>query len=379
MEPTGLRLVTGRGAQGSARHFVVAPIVLGALALGVAGLGTGLGADAARRKVEVAQLAEAAVQLALERGSEDRQVRETLIDLRRTLGWRPLESRTRVVYASLVLALSTQVEDMRLAGFHAGRAAQLSPVTVSVVRASTLVLAHTGNLADALALVRRMFGYDAPRAAALLAQVEGLVLVTPLDEALPDTAEAWMAWSVQLSRDGRDEEAGALLQRTYEHWPDYLPARARLANRAYRRQDWPSLAAVLPVDETLPAESAAGQLLIWRAHLKAHQQDERGARADVEAALQLRESRSVRTLAGDLYETLGDVAQARREWNRALHRTPKGQAAARRGLLQRLARLEDVHGRPTAALRLWEALLELDPEHTEAQRRVDDLMGFHRP
>ncbi len=378
METPDLRLVTRRCPPGPPRRFTVAPLALGALALGVAGLGTWFGADEARRKIEVAELAEDAVQLALQRGSEDRQVRETLIDLRRTLGWRPLESRTRVVYASLVLALSTQVEDMRLAGFHAGRAAQLSPVTVSVVRASTLVLAHTGNLADALALVRRMFGYDARRAAALLAQVEALVLVTPLDEALPESAEAWMAWSGQLSRDRRHEEASAWLEQTYERWPDYLPARSRLAYRAYRREDWQSLAALLPADETLPADSAAAQLLIWRAHLKASRQDESGARADVETALQLWESRTVRMLAGDLFETLGDVARARREWNRALHRTPTDQTAARRGLLQRLARLEDTHGRPAAALRLWEALLELDPEHIEARRRIDDLAGFRR-
>jgi len=379
VETPGLRLVTARGRQGPRHRFVVAPLVLGALTVGVAALGTWLGADEARRKIEVAKLAEAAVQLALERGSEDPEVRETLIDLRRTLGWRPLESRTRVVYASLVLALSTRIEDMRLAGFHAGRAAQLSPVTVSVVRAATLVLAHTGNLDDALALVRRMFGYDAPRAAALLAQVETLVLVTPLDQALPESAEAWMAWSAQLSRDGRDEEASEWLERTYERWPDYLPARARLAYRAHRRRDWQSLAALLPAEETLPADPAAAQLLIWRAHLKARQADESGARTDVETALQLWESRAVRTLAGDLFETLGDVERARREWNLALHRTPTTQTAARRGLLQRLARLEDVHGRPAAALRLWEALLELDPEHAEARRRVDDLAGFQRP
>ncbi len=187
-----------------------------------------------------------------------------------------------------------------------------------------------------------------------------------------------MAWSGQLLRDGRSEEARAWLVETHERWPDYLPARARLAHRAYSRQDWQSLAALLPAAETLPADPAAAQLLIWRAHLKASQQDESGARADVETALQLWESRSIRTLAGDLYQTLGDVARARREWNRALHRTPADQTDARRGLLRRLARLEDVHGRPAAALRLWEALLELDPEHIEARRRVDDLAGFRR-
>ncbi len=374
MEKPDLRLVTERPP----RRLVVAPLVLGALALGAAGLGTWLGADEARRTIEVTELAEAAVQLALERGSEDRQVRETLIDLRRTLGWRPLESRTRVVYASLILALSTRVEEMRLAGFHAGRAAQLSPVTVSVVRAATLVLAHTGQLDDAVALVRHMFDYDARRAVALLAQVQALVLVLPLDEAIPQRAEAWTVWAEQLSRDGRNEEADGWLERTHERWPEHLPARARLAQRAFQERDWTSLAALLPGDESLPADPAAAQLLIWRAHLRVSQQDASGARADVEAALGLWESPGIRTLAGDLFETIGDVPRARQEWNRALHRTPTGQTGARRRLLRRLARLEDTHGRAAAALRLWNAVLELDPEHAEARRRVDDLAGFRR-
>ena len=182
----------------------------------------------------------------------------------------------------------------------------------------------------------------------------------------------------RAEKERRHEEAEAWLEQTHERWPDYLPARARLAYRAYRRQDWQALAAVLPAAESLPENPTAAPLLIWRAHLKASRQDESGARADVELALQLADSRTVRTLAGDLFETLGDVAGARREWNRALHRTPAELTAARRGLLQRLARLEDVHGRPAAALHLWEALLELDPEHHEARRRVDDLTGFRR-
>ena len=90
------------------------------------------------------------------------------------------------------------------------------------------------------------------------------------------------------------------------------------------------------------------------------------------------QSRTIRTLAGDVYEELGRIARARNEWNRALHGARAGQASARRGLLVRLARLEDVHGEPAAALRLWETLLELDPEHAEDRRRGDDLAGFRR-
>lgn len=378
METSELRLVTDADPERPQDRSVPAALLLGALALGAFGLSTWLGADEARRKVEVAELAEAAVQMALERGSEDPQVRETLIDLRRTLGWRPLESRTRVVYASLVLALSARAEDAQLAGFQAARAAELSPVTVSVVHAAVLVLSHTGELDHALALVRGMFGYDARRAARLLAQVDSLVLVASVDGAVPETAEAWMAWSRQLANDLRAKEAEAWLERTFDRWPDHLPARTRLAAGAFRRRDWTALAKLVPPDGTFPTEPAAAPLLIWRARLRARAKDEAGALEDIRAALDLTQSRTIRTLAGDVYEALGRIARARNEWNRALHGARAGQASARRGLLVRLARLEDVHGEPAAALRLWETLLELDPEHAEARRRVDDLAGFRR-
>ena len=138
MENRVLKLVRATEAAPPAGGGALVPFLVGALVLGSAGLAGWLGADEARRKVEVTTLAEQALQLALERGSDDPSVRRTLIDLRRTVGRRPLESRTRVVYASLVLALSTNQDEMQLAGFHAGRAAELSPVTVSVVRAATL-------------------------------------------------------------------------------------------------------------------------------------------------------------------------------------------------------------------------------------------------
>jgi len=55
---------------------------------------------------------------------------------------------------------------------------------------------------------------------------------------------------------------------------------------------------------------------------------------------------------------------------------PDGETAGRRNLLTRLARLEDEHGRASAALRLWQAILELDPSHPEATRRVRALGGL---
>lgn len=354
------------------------PVVLGLVVLAAALLATWLGADRARRKIEVREIAEQAVQMALERGSTDAEVRATLVDLRRTLGWRPLESRTRVVYASLVLGLASRQEDMRLAAFHADRAAELAPVTVPVVHAAALVLAHTGDLDRALILIARMFSYDPPRAATTLSQIESLVLGVRLDEGIPDTPEAWLAWSLQLRRDGRRDEAGEWLRRTHARWPGHLPALVRLARVAYGRRHWAKLGALLPSGAPLPDEPAVAELLAWRAHAALQRNDPDPARADIERALRLHASDRVRALAGDLFEQLGDVERARREWTRALHGTSNVRRSNRRALLERLARLEDRHGRPAAALRHWETLLAIDPDHVEARRRVDDLSGFQR-
>lgn len=348
------------------------------LVVAAALVATWLGADQARRKIEVRELAEGALKTALQRGSEDSDVREALVDMRRTLGWRPLESKTRVVYASLVLGLASRREDMELAAFHADRAAELAPVTVPVVRAAALVLANTGRLERALELIRHMFSYDPSRAAATLAQIETLVLGVRLDEGIPESADAWLAWSRQLRIDGRRDEAEAWLERAHERWPDHVPTLVRMAGAAYRRRDWPALERLLPPGKPLPAEREAATLHIWRAHLALQGGRSDEAVTDVETALRLQGSGSIRTLAGDFFERMGDPARARREWSRALHGTSRESLSTRRALFLRLARLEDRHGRPAAALRFWEAVLEIDPDHAEARRRVDDLSGFQR-
>jgi tetratricopeptide (TPR) repeat protein len=354
------------------------PVALGLLVLAAALAATWLGADRARRKIEVGRLAEEALRTALERGSADPEVHATLVDLRRVLGWRPLESKTRVVYASLVLGLATHREDMRLAAFHAERAAALAPVTVPVVRAAALVLANTGDRDRSLELVRSMFGYDPARAAATLAQIESLVLGVRLDEGIPETPDAWTAWSRQLRSDGRRDEAGEWLRRTHARWPAHLPAWVAMARNAYSRRDWAALESLLPAGRPLPMEPEAAALHIWRAHLVLRRGEREEALARVETALSLTGSGGVRTLAGDLFDRAGDWARARREWSRALHSTSRARTSTRRALLLRLARLEDRHGRPGAALRLWESVLEIDPDHVEARRRVDDLSGFQR-
>ncbi len=362
-------------AAGGARSLA---LVLGLGILACALAATGLGADQARREIDIREPAEQALRTALARGSEDVEVRDTLVALRRTLGWRPLESRTRVVYASLLLGLSTRLEEMQLAGFHARRAAELAPVTVSVVRAAALVLAHTGALETALALVRQMFGYDPARAAETLAQIDSSVLGVPLEQAIPDAADAWLAWSDRLRAGGRSDAAEAWLERTHNRWPAHVPASIQIGARAFLRGDWPALETLLPPDRELPATREAAPLHVWRAHLRRRLGDARGALADAERAVALGGTPGVRRSAGDLFLDFGDLDRARREWSRALHEAAPGAVAERQALLARLARLEDRHGQPAKALRYWEELLRIDPADSEARRRADDLSGFRR-
>jgi tetratricopeptide (TPR) repeat protein len=380
VEARELKLVEARGEReaGGAPSRVTA-IALGLLVVAAASLATWLDAAEARRTIDVRQLAEQALQTALRRGAADVEVRDALVELRRTLGWRPLESRTRVVYASLLLGLATDVEEMQLAAFHADRAADLAPVTVPVVRAAALVLASTGEVDRALELTRNMFGYDPRGAAAMLSQIEALVFGVDLDRGLPPAPEAWMAWSRQLETERRRAEAADWRARTLERWPDHVPALARTAAFAFGRGNWDALAELLPPAGRLPDDDRqSARLYAWRAHLSWHSGDREAALADIERALELRDTGPIRTLSGDLFEKMGDSTRARSDWNRALFGTATTSVSSRRGLLLRLARLEDRHGRPAAALRFWKALLALDPEHPEARRRIDDLAGFHR-
>ena len=93
-----------------------------------AALATLLGADRARRSMDPRKIAEGALQASLEHGNDAPVVREVLVDLRRSLGRRPLDSGTRVAYAGLLLGLSSSVEQTRAAAFHARRASELAPV-----------------------------------------------------------------------------------------------------------------------------------------------------------------------------------------------------------------------------------------------------------
>lgn len=375
MHPPLIELTLAHGAAGGPAARRVGALLLAGLILGAAILSTWSGVGPARRPLDVRNLAAEASQLTVELGSADDRVRSMLIELRRHLGRRPLDARARAVYASLLLGLSRSPEHGEAAAFHATRAARLAPVTVHVVRLAALVLARTGEPAAALGMTRDMFAYDRAAAATLLAQLEPLLDGEPFELALPQEPAAWLAWATALREHDRSDEAADWLLRSHERWPDHLPTLHLLAYDAAVRERWQALRQLLPATLGLAETREAAPLFALRARWRAMEHDRAGGSRDLERALRLDfDSGHVQMLAGEACESLGDIEQARRLWQRALHE----ESAPRARLLYLLARLEQRHGQPAAALRHWQSLLELEPQHAEAQRRVDDLTGFSR-
>jgi tetratricopeptide (TPR) repeat protein len=343
-------------------------------------LATVLGADDARRPIDPRERARESLDLALERGSTSPEVLDALLDMRRTVARRPLDSKTRVVYSSLLLALSRRLEDLNAPSFHAALAAELAPVTVPVVNPAAQVLIHAGRAELGIALVRYMFGYDGPAAAKLLWQVKVLLTDAQLREALGENPGAWHAWYRQLWSEDLRDEALLWLEEGHARWPTHPQLLQRMAAKAIRSGDWESLAAMFANAGSLAEERELAVLFAYRARARAMGGRDRDAGEDLAIALRLDGDNSLlQVYAGEAYAALGDIEQARRQWNRARFGLPPDATQPRRRVLVLLARLEDAHGRPTTALRLWREVLELDPAHNEARRRVEDLAGVRLP
>ncbi len=337
-------------------------------------LATRVGANRARNPVDARTVARETVALALERGSDDPEVLSRVSELRRALGRRALDSRTRVAYASLLVALARQVEDARSAGFHAHHAARLAPVTVPVVRSAALVLVRTGHAEESFELTKRMFDYDQAAAARLLVRLEQVLFGGDLADGLPDDPAAWLAFARELRMSGRIDDADRWAERAFERWPGDLPALEQVAALAIRQRDWDRLDHLFSEERELPDGPQAAGVLLYHARLLARRGDDEGALEEIERALRLNGSaRRVQILAGQTYDAMGELDDARRQWNRALFGLPPGEKRTRRTLLFYLAQLEERRHQPAAALRLWESLLEIDPEHREARQRVNDL------
>ncbi len=72
---------------------------------------------------------------------------------------------------------------------------------------------------------------------------------------------------------------------------------------------------------------------------------------------------------------MGRLDDARHVWSQALFGLTPASKPRRRGVLRRLASLEEEQGQPGTALRHWRAILEMDPEDLEARERVANLTG----
>ncbi len=378
MERTELRLVGREDALlGRGRRLSLAA---GVAALSIALLATLLGADRARHPAAVLDTAKQVLATALESGGDAPGIRPALLAIRDEIARRPLDARAKVIYAGLLLDLGTGAATARAAAFYASRAASLAPVTVPVVRPAAIVLARCGEQERAASLVRAIFSFDPRSAAALLASPDLLLDPGRREEAIPEEPEAWSAWAAQLREMGRPEEAESRLEETMRRWPDHLPTLAELAWTALGHGDWEALGKLLPRERPIPNDRSGAALHAIRARMRAAGHDIKGAIDDAKTAKALSEGDSIVLLhAGIALEDAGDSTDAKAYWEQALFSLrPAAADWLRVELLARLARLEERIGAPSDALRTWRAILDVAPDHAEAQRRVDDLTGFKR-
>jgi tetratricopeptide (TPR) repeat protein len=197
-----------------------------------------------------------------------------------------------------------------------------------------------------------------------------------LEMGIAASPDAWLAWFKELRRTGYVDESHRWLDKAHERWPDHLPTLKETAAKLAGQGDWKALAELLPPERILPDEPDAALILTYRARLKRHLGDVPGGRQDLARALGIAgDSEAVRILSGDAYLALDDIAEARKLWRSVLFTMDPQAEQARAGIILRLARLEDRHGEPAAALRMWRQLLEIDPEHQEAKRRIAALTG----
>lgn len=313
----------------------------------------------------------------LERGAGRPEVAAELRALRESLGRRPLDARTRSLYAVALLGAASDLEDLAAAEAHARRALETAPVTLSVVRRALQVLARTGDTAEVVRRVRAMFAYEPAVAARTLLDLRPWLGEPSLD-AVPDEPDAWAALARELRARGFDDEADAWILEGHEAWPGDRGLLRLRATVAVRDDDWRALDALFPDALELERTPADAALFAYRALGRARAGAPDAAREAAADAIELAGGQvSVLLLAGEALHVVGEDEQARRTWSRALFlaRGRPDLRDLRRALLERLARLEDASGRPSRAVELWRDVLELEPDHVEARARLRALAG----
>lgn len=331
-----------------------------------------------RRLPDAREQATTAVRLSMERGTEDQEALRIAGELRARVGISPLDSRTRSVYSAVLLALSRTLEQTQAAAFHARLAAELAPVTTSVVRRSIRVLLGTGDFESARVWNRRLFEFDPAQAADMLIVLSPGLTEDEIEEFLPETPEAWLAWSRELRENSRDLEADRWAYRSFDRWPESPTALRAASGQALRDRDWERLGRIFSRAPEPTDDVRSSILLVYRAHLRLHQGELTEAETDLERALRLGpEIDTVWLHAGDFYSRTERIDAARSAWTRALHLTGPQPSPRRANLLARLARLEQSHGQASRAAKHWKEVLKIRPDDSEARRSLK-TMGSDR-
>jgi len=335
-------------------------------------LATVAGADRARVPFDARAIAETS--LAAELGAGDpAAVPVALTRLTARLADFPTDAATRTILASLLL--ESDGEAARAAAMIEIRTAvRDDPYGVGVRCAAARIEARSGRSAEALAEVRAIFAFDAVEASSALSDVEPFVPGGRVEDAIPDDATAWLAWSRRLRALGREREADERLDASLRRWPDDLSIRAAAAEIAAGRGRLADLARLVPPGLAIPEDAGHAALIAYRARSREDSGDPAGARRDALLAAALSDDAPwILALSGDAIVGT-DAALARVHRSRARFALESGREAdARFWIDARLARLDEREGKASDALRRWREVLALRPDDAEAKARVADL------
>jgi tetratricopeptide (TPR) repeat protein len=259
------------------------------------------------------------------------------------------------------------------AAFHALRSAEFAPVTVPVVRRAAFVLVEAGRYTEALAIVREMFAFDAESASDVLSTIRPFVADDRLREGLPDSPEAWLAWSERSFRDGDTERSVSILEEAFARWPDRTDVLTALCRSRVRSGDVSGIVELLD-GRTVARGADTALLRVFVAQSLARQSAGSRSRAELEAAYEdAPNDLDVLRHGGDVWDDLDEPDIARRWWNRGRYLVPASNPKGRLQFVVRTAMMEDRRGRQLEALRAWRAVLDLDPENDFARARIREL------
>jgi len=372
VERPELRLVTPAPRRASSPGAVA----LGAAVLACAAVATLFGADRHRAAFDAAAVAESALARSLSTG-DPAPARAAAEALRARLVEAPLDATLRTVAASLAAETATTRDERDAAVAQAQAATRLVASDEWIASGTARVLAQCGRADLALAEVARIFAYAPDAGAAALAAIEPRVDPDRLENGIPRTPAAWLAWSVRLRQSGRSTDADARLAAARERFPSDLPTWVAAATLAAGRDRVEELRQLVPAGGRIPETAKAAPLFAFRARVHGSSGEAAAARDDAARAVALSHGDPwVMALAGDGVAAV-DPVLARDYWTRSLY-TLMQSTGSREGaiwLRARIARLDDREGRGRDALREWRAVLAERPDDPEAKRRIAELTG----